>query len=334
MQPRQVKVRPKAQGLGDRGLRRGQVSDRLQCAPQVMERNGIGGIDPNGAFEQVHGPGRLAVAHCREREHVQRLDIVGAAFEHGLAGPFRLGEATCLQQSFGLGQRCHARISVRQDILDDMAITDLRHYIRTYDGDLEPALCNRMLDSFHALGRYHTPERPRSPRRPRGLGVDRAQCHRACRTQAFLGFFRARIDRALDRYNRDVGLGIPVPNSPKTADLILKRYRPGANEKFQQHFDSVHEVANRYFVLLWYLNDVAEGGETVFPQLDVKVAARQGRLLVFPPYWMFQHAGLPPRVRRQVHSLDVSAVLASGVVAPAVEVRLQPGHHRARNAVA
>jgi hypothetical protein len=39
---------------------------------------------------------------------------------------------------------------------------------------------------------------------------------------------------------------------------------------------------------------VVEGGETVFPQLDVRIAARQGRLLAFPPYWMFQHAGLPP----------------------------------------
>ena len=112
--------------------------------------------------------------------------------------------------------------------------------------------------------------------------------------EIFLGIFRARIDLALDRYNRDVGLGIEVPNSPKTADLILKRYRPGADEQFQPHFDSIHDVANRYFVLIWYLNDVAEGGETVFPQLDVRIAAREGRLLVFPPYWMFQHAGLPP----------------------------------------
>ena len=98
----------------------------------------------------------------------------------------------------------------------------------------------------------------------------------------------------MNRYNQEVGLGIEVPNSPKTADLILKRYRPGSNEKFQQHFDSIHEVANRYFVLIWYLNDVAEGGETVFPKLDIKITPRQGRLLVFPPYWMFQHAGLPP----------------------------------------
>ncbi len=174
-----------------------------------------------------------------------------------------------------------------------MAIADLRHYIRTYEGDLEPALCSRMLESFQALSRYHRPH----GRGHRAALDDSAWTElnvTALSDQAFLGSFRARIDRALDRYNRDVGLGIAVPNSPKTADLILKRYRPGANEKFQQHFDSVHDVANRYFVLLWYLNDVVEGGETVFPQLDVRIEARQGRLLAFPPYWMFQHAGLPP----------------------------------------
>jgi hypothetical protein len=47
-------------------------------------------------------------------------------------------------------------------------------------------------------------------------------------------------------------------------------------------------------VFLWYLNDVAEGGETEFPDLRIKVQARTGRLLMFPPYWMFQHAGLAP----------------------------------------
>ena len=53
-------------------------------------------------------------------------------------------------------------------------------------------------------------------------------------------------------------------------------------------------MAARYLVFLWYLNDVADGGETVFVDIDMKVAPRAGRLLVFPPYWMYQHAGLPP----------------------------------------
>lgn len=174
-----------------------------------------------------------------------------------------------------------------------MEKTDLRHYIRTYEGNLEPDLCQRMIDSFNALGRFHTVNG-----RSRRAGLEDSAWTELNVTglsdESFLGFFRAKIDLALARYNQDVGLEIAVPNSPKTAELIIKRYRPGADEKFQPHFDSVHDVANRYFVLLWYLNDVTEGGETVFPQLDFKVTARQGRLLVFPPYWMYQHAGQPP----------------------------------------
>ena len=43
----------------------------------------------------------------------------------------------------------------------------------------------------------------------------------------------------------------------------------------------------------WH-NDVERGGGTRFPKLDVEIAARAGRLLMFPPYWMYQHEGLPP----------------------------------------
>ena len=181
----------------------------------------------------------------------------------------------------------------RKDILALVSIAHLHHYIRTYDADLEPAFCQRMIDSFNSLERFHKP----SGRGLRAALQDSAWTEldvTALADDSFRGFFRARIDLALDRYNRDIGLDIAVPNSPSIAELILKRYRPGLGEQFQPHFDSVHDVANRYLVLLWYLNDVTEGGETEFRQLGVKVAARQGRLLVFPPYWMFQHAGRPP----------------------------------------
>jgi len=108
------------------------------------------------------------------------------------------------------------------------------------------------------------------------------------------GFFRGRIDEALARYNADVRLDLPIPNSPVFADLVVKRYRPNSTERFQLHFDAINHLANRYVVLLWYLNDVERGGATRFPQLGMEVAARAGRLLMFPPYWMYQHEGLPP----------------------------------------
>jgi hypothetical protein len=169
---------------------------------------------------------------------------------------------------------------------------DLLHYVRVYDGDLPGPLCKRMVESFRSLERFHTLNGRGRP------GFERSSWTEVNVTQladeAFRTYFRGRIDAALRRYNTDVRLGIDVPPTERTSDLILKRYRPGGDEAFEPHFDSIGDVANRYLVLLWYLNDVTQGGETHFPQLQLRVQPRAGRLLVFPPYWMFQHEGLPP----------------------------------------
>lgn len=175
-----------------------------------------------------------------------------------------------------------------------MSPTDLRHYIRTYEGALERTLCAQMIDSFNSLARFQA-------RNGRGVraGLENSGWTELNVTRlsdaGFRSMFRKLIDEALARYNADVGLTIAVPNSPLTSDLILKRYQPGAEERFQLHFDAIHHVAHRYLVLLWYLNDVDEGGETRFPQLDHTVCARAGTLLMFPPYWMYQHEGTTPK---------------------------------------
>lgn len=174
-----------------------------------------------------------------------------------------------------------------------MSHADLRRYIRTYDHDLDPKLCQQMIGSFAGLERFQM-------RNGRGVrrGLEDSAWTELNVTRlsdpVFLGMFRQLIDRALERYNREIELAIPLPNSPLIANLTLKRYRPYSQERFQLHFDAINHVANRYLVLLWYLNDVEQGGETRFPQLDVTIPARAGRLLMFPPYWMYQHEGLPP----------------------------------------
>jgi len=173
-------------------------------------------------------------------------------------------------------------------------VDSLKSFIRIYDADLEPAFCQKLLTSFAGLERFHQ----QNGRNLRAGLADSAWTELNVSRMSdagFLGFFRRQIDNAVAAYNRDVQLTIPVPNSPVTADLIMKRYRPGRDERFQLHFDAVNHLANRYLVLLWYLNDVADGGETRFPQLDVSVSARAGRLLMFPPYWMYQHEGIAPR---------------------------------------
>lgn len=167
---------------------------------------------------------------------------------------------------------------------------DLRHYIRTYDHSLAPELCGKLIDSFNALARFQQ-------RNGRGIraGLDDSAWTELDVTRLsdapFLAFFRQLVSQALQRYNTDVGLPIAVPDSPLLSPLILKRYRAGDEEKFQTHFDSINEVCDRYLVFLWYLNDIDSGGQTWFPGLHTGIAPRAGRLLMFPPYWMYAHQG-------------------------------------------
>ncbi len=174
----------------------------------------------------------------------------------------------------------------------DVHGSDLRHYIRSYDNSLPPELCAKLIDSFNTLSRFQL-------RNGRGVrpGLDDSAWTELDITRlsdaAFLSFFRQLISQALQRYNQDVGLPIAVPDSPLLSPLILKRYRAGGDEKFQTHFDSINEVCDRYLVFLWYLNDVDSGGQTWFPGLQTGVAPRAGRLLMFPPYWMYAHQGQP-----------------------------------------
>ncbi|HET7162361.1 MAG TPA: 2OG-Fe(II) oxygenase [Rhodanobacteraceae bacterium] len=172
-------------------------------------------------------------------------------------------------------------------------MADLRHYVRWYDDSLPLSFCEKMIAAFKQATARHV-------KRERGwrAGLDASAWTELDITPladaALRDFFSRRIDESLARYNDDVGLAIPIPKSTLLAPLRIKRYLPDAGEAFQLHFDSIGEVANRYLVFLWYLNDVAKGGETGFSGLDMEVSPKAGRLLMFPPYWMYQHTGRPP----------------------------------------
>ncbi len=168
-------------------------------------------------------------------------------------------------------------------------VLDLRHYVRHYDDNLPAQLCTKLISSFNELGGFQ---------QRNGRGV-RPGLEQSAWTEMdigrladadFLQFFRDLVSQALRRYNNDAQLPIALPDSPLLSPLILKRYRAG-QDRFQTHFDSINTVCDRYLVFLWYLNDVTDGGQTWFPGLDTGIAPRRGRLLMFPPYWMYAHQG-------------------------------------------
>jgi len=184
-------------------------------------------------------------------------------------------------------------MTAEQALPDNPPITDLRSYVQTFDATLPADFCRQLIAEFLQTTEQHLVRKPGWR-----AGLDASSWTEldvsALADDAFKGFFYKQIEDHLALYNQRLGLTLPIPNTPQVSQMRIKRYVAGTGEGFQPHFDAIYEVAHRYLVFLWYLNDVEEGGETEFCDLGIKVPARTGKLLVFPPYWMFQHAGRPP----------------------------------------
>jgi len=95
--------------------------------------------------------------------------------------------------------------------------------------------------------------------------------------------------------------------------VSIQRYQPG--QEYKPHYDAflpdekgkmpksakVKEGGNRCVTMIAYLNDVRDGGGTVFPVLGFAVQAVQGRVIMFGnldehkvPHPSSLHMGLPP----------------------------------------
>jgi hypothetical protein len=75
---------------------------------------------------------------------------------------------------------------------------------------------------------------------------------------------------------------------------IIKQYNSDSKDQMLMHYDSSGKTTNRALAMIWYLNDVEQGGETVFPSYHYEVKAQKGNCLVFPAYWNYPHLARKP----------------------------------------
>lgn len=105
-----------------------------------------------------------------------------------------------------------------------------------------------------------------------------------------------KVQPFLDKYIKQWDLKF-FPQQVGFEQVRMKKYDIGGSEEFREHVDvGDHVSARRFLVMFFYLNNVAEGGETAFIGIDhdIRVQPKAGRLLMFPPMWTHPHAGLPP----------------------------------------
>ena len=167
-----------------------------------------------------------------------------------------------------------------------MPDSPLSSHVLTFEDTLSPAHCQALIDRFEASPHGELCEQEMGHRFTQ---VDVSQHwpdeHQAL-TQVFLQYF--------SRYQIALNAAFWPPQFA-FENLRVKRYLPNGRDGFPLHVDVMGQAAARRFMTAFIYLNAPEGGETVFPQLDLVVAPQPGRLIAFPPLWLFPHAGLPPR---------------------------------------
>jgi prolyl 4-hydroxylase len=105
-------------------------------------------------------------------------------------------------------------------------------------------------------------------------------------------------DPAVHALNRRLAAASGTDFEQGEATLIL-RYKGG--QEYKPHFDFVRSSDNqRFMTVLVYLNHDYKGGETVFPEVGLKVQGRKGDALIFTSALpdrsvdpLSKHAGMP-----------------------------------------
>lgn len=73
----------------------------------------------------------------------------------------------------------------------------------------------------------------------------------------------------------------------------MRRY--SVDDYYNWHVDVGDKPTSmRMLAIIWYLNDVEEGGATEFRYQGVEVKPKRGKAVVFPPYWTHLHRGQRP----------------------------------------
>ena len=189
----------------------------------------------------------------------------------------------------------------------------MNHYTKVYDDFLDPEICDAYVSMFEETMKKDADEVKKTsictgPVRPDGHQIC-GNCN--CQRMNPMGFDRfdhlnalvmPKFQSAVEKYKKDVDLHpTQFPERLGWEEFRMKRFICGTgkedDEQFGDHADVLtHEGAKRILILMVYLNDNFNGGETVFPVLGDQIKPVRGRLLMFPPTWTYLHRGNPPRL--------------------------------------
>lgn len=173
----------------------------------------------------------------------------------------------------------------------NLVMVELSDLIKVYDNCLDEETCKKLIFNFEQLSEKH--ERIENDKKPNFTQLNLTSLSKE--NEELNSLHQLLIKKTFE-YKKDYYKFVDercFPGEHAFEQFRIKRYVNNGNDAFDCHVDVIdHPSARRFLSFLWYLNDVETGGETVFEGVEIK--PETGKLIVFPPMWMFPHIGKPP----------------------------------------
>jgi hypothetical protein len=168
---------------------------------------------------------------------------------------------------------------------------NLIDFIRIYENALDPDICSKLIGIFDQLSDKQ--ERIENDRKPNFTQFNLTSISKESDelNDIHQHLIKKTFEYKKDYYQFIDGRCFPEQNAFE--QFRIKKYNNDGNDAFDCHVDVMdHPSARRFLSFMWYLNDVDEGGETIFK--DLTINPQVGKLVMFPPLWMFPHKGCAP----------------------------------------
>jgi prolyl 4-hydroxylase len=168
---------------------------------------------------------------------------------------------------------------------------NLNDLIQIHDDVLDPELCSRFIQTFDDNTEYH--EVIDNDKKPSFTQLNITELSK--NSESTNSIHKLILSKTLEykvKYYESIDVRV-FPDKNNFEYFRIKKYNNNGEDFFDTHVDIMdHESSRRYLSFLYYLNDVEQGGETIFQ--DLTIHPKCGRLVIFPPMWMYPHRGNIP----------------------------------------
>ena len=169
----------------------------------------------------------------------------------------------------------------------------LSDYIRVYEDTLDKNFCNQLIAYFEGCSQHH-----------QHIDCNGAPTFTQLNLTEQLGpkheystILAQACKEYVKWYKEDLNIKF-FPEKHSWEMFRIKKYKPDGCDRFDEHVDvGDSSSARRFLAFFIYLNDVDVGGQTIFTGYngDINIIKpKSGRMVIFPPLWMFPHSGQRP----------------------------------------